>query len=108
MKDGAAVGAVAVAGVPEWSEAGLVGSEGLPGDLCRLTQDDNHEGAHQVGCIRLLIEDVAAVMEQFNVFVTFISQYSAQLANVLVSVRQIQWAKVRVKRLVDQFLIEDE
>lgn len=72
MKDGAAVGAVAVTGISKGSETCLIGCKCLPGHLCGLPEYNDHEGAHQVGCIRLLIEGVGAVVEQFHVFVAFV------------------------------------
>ena len=58
VEDAAAVGTVTVAGVSERSETSLVRSKGFPSHLSRLLQDNNHEGAHQVGSIGLLIEHI--------------------------------------------------
>lgn len=58
VEDGAAVGAVAVACVPKRPEACLVRRESFPGDLRGLTQDDDHEGAHQIGSVGLLVEQI--------------------------------------------------
>ena len=58
VEDRAAVGAVAVAGISERSEASLVGRKSFPRNLSRLSQDHNHEGAHEVRSIRLLVEHV--------------------------------------------------
>ena len=58
VEDAAAVGAVTVAGVAERSETSLVRSKSFPSHLSRLLQDNNHEGAHQVGSVGLLIEHI--------------------------------------------------
>mmetsp|Transcript_1046 Transcript_1046/g.1424 ORF Transcript_1046/g.1424 Transcript_1046/m.1424 type:complete len:275 (-) Transcript_1046:67-891(-) len=108
VEDRAAVGAVAVAGVAEGPETSLVGREGLPGHLGGLAQDNHHKSAHEVGGVGLLVEHIRAVVEKLHVLEALVSEHSAQLTNELVGVRQIQWAKVRVKRFVDQFIIHIE
>ena len=94
VEDGAAVGAVAVAGVAKRPETSLIRSEGLPSDLGRLAQNHNHESAHQIGSIRLLVVLVRSVVEEFDIFVALICKHSAQLSNELVRGGEVQWAKV--------------
>ena len=94
VEDGAAVGAVAVTGVAKRPETRLIRSEGLPGDLGRLAQNHNHESAHQIGSIRLLVVLVRSVVEEFDIFVSLICKHSAQLSNELVRGGEVQWAKV--------------
>ena len=94
VENGAAVGAVAVAGVAKRSEAGLVGREGLPGDLSGLTQNHDHKGPHEVCSIRLLIILIRCVMKQFDIFVAFIGKYAAQLPDKLVRRGEVRRPKI--------------
>ena len=94
MEYRATVGAVAVAGISVGPEAGLVRSKGLPGDLGRLAQDDHHEGSHKVGCVRLLVEHITRVVEQFHVLVPLVSQHPTELPDEFVRVCHVQWPKV--------------
>ena len=43
-------------------------------------------------------------MEQFHVLVSLIRKHSTQLPDEFVRVCHVQWPKVRVERLIDQFL----
>ena len=63
VEDRATISAVAIACIAKRSEASLIRSEGLPGNLCRLAKDDDHEGSHQVSSIRLLVELIGSVVE---------------------------------------------
>lgn len=74
--NGAAIGAVTITGIPKRPETCLVRSKSFPGYLGGLAKNHNHEGAHEIRCIGLLIEDVTAVVENFDIFVSLISQNS--------------------------------
>ncbi len=76
MVNGAAVGAVAITGISERPETCLVRCKSFPSDLGGLAKNHYHEGTHEVGCICLLVENVTAVVENFDIFVSLICQNS--------------------------------
>jgi len=99
--NGAFVGAsVAVAGVAEGLENLVVGLKGLPNNVGGHLEHHDHERAHQVGCIGLLVLLGACVVEQLAVFVALVGQEAAQLANVLVGVCDVQRPEVLVEGFV--------
>ena len=94
VEDRAAVGAVTVAGITKRPETGLVRGKSFPGDLSWLSENYDHEGAHQKGRISLLVEQVRSVMEQFHIFVALVGEHATQFSDELVSRCEVQWAKV--------------
>ena len=90
----ATVGAVTIARISIRPEASLIGSKGFPGHLGRLSQDNDHKGAHQKSCISLLVKHIRCVVEQLHVFVALICQHATELSYVLVSACKVQWSKV--------------
>ncbi len=76
MVNGATIGAVAIAGISERPETCLVWCKSFPSDFGGLAKNHHHEGTHEVGCIGLLVKNVTAVVENFDIFVSLICQNS--------------------------------
>ena len=77
---------VPIARVPERSKLFLVRLESLPNNFSGLFKNDNHECPHKECCICLLVKLGRSVVEKFDCFVALISEQSAELSNVFVSV----------------------
>lgn len=99
---------VPVTSIPKGPELGVVRGKRLPDDLSLLLEDYNHEGTHEVGRINVLVILGGAVVEQLHIFVPFIGQEAAELADVLVRVRYVQRAKVRIEWFVDELVVDVE
>ena len=84
----------------------LIWSKCFPSHFSRLSQDDDHEGAHEEACIGLLIIPIGRVMEQLYVLIALVAQQPAQFPDKLVRTCQVHRAEVRVKWLIYQFLEE--
>lgn len=74
VENRAAVCAVPVGCITVGSEVLLVGCEGFPGMLCRLLQNDDHEGSHEKCTVSLLVELARRVMKKFHIFVALIGK----------------------------------
>lgn len=85
VENSALIGAgVSVTSIAEGPKLGVVGRKGLPHDLSRLLQHNDHEGAHQKARIRLLVELGAGKVEELDVLVPLVREQTAQFAHVLV------------------------
>lgn len=101
VEDSALISArITVASISEGPKLVMVRRESFPDDFGLLLQNHDHEGAHQVGGIDILVVLSRAVVEQLDVLVAFVGQETAQFTDVLVRVRNVQGAKIRVERFV--------
>ena len=57
------ISTITIGSVAERPELLLVRGESFPSDICRLSQDNNHEGTHKIACISLLVEFVRSVVK---------------------------------------------
>jgi hypothetical protein len=107
MFNGARVAAVrGIGGISEWHELLMVWLKEFPYRRCLYLKDDDHEGAHQKCCIRLLLKLVTAVVKKAVIFVLRICQKSYQLSHVLVHQGKIQRPEIVIERIVNQFLVD--